>query len=126
VKVSGIAVSSPIASAVLPNGDQLEFIRKGENSTLLLRWSSGRSSTCQEFQLGQHRFTPVKIGDALPSEIRLAAGVSDYKSTAHLFNSIAGVFQSVCGLDCNNAERAISSAFATHFLECRALAPMRS
>ena len=121
--VSGGSVSSPIASIVLPHGDQLELIRKGENSTRLLRWSGGRASACREFQLGQHRFTPVKIGDALPSEIRLATGVSDYKSTAHLFNSIAGVFQSMCGLERNNAEMATCFAFATHFAECRDPAP---
>jgi len=123
VKGSGHTVSSPIASAVLPNGDQFELIRKGENSTLLLRWSGGCASTCREFQLGQHRFTPVKIGDALPNEIRLATGVSDYKSTAHLFNSIAGVFQSMCGLERNNAEMATCFAIATHFAECRDPAP---
>ena len=120
---SRISVSSPIVSAVLPDGDQLELIRSDKNSTLLLPWSGGRVSTCREFQLGRRRFTPVKIGDALPSEIRLATGVSDYKSAAKLFNSIAGVFQSMCGLERNNAEMATCFAFATHFAECRDPAP---
>jgi hypothetical protein len=123
VKASGIAVSSPIASAVLPNGDQFELIRKGEKSTLLLRWSGSSASTCRQFQFGRRLFTPAEIGEALPSEIRLAAGVSEYKSAAHLFNGIAGVFQSRCGLERNNAEMATFFAFATHFAECRDPAP---
>ena len=123
MKVSGIAASSPIASAVLPNGDQFELIRKGENSTLLLHWNGTSSSKCREFRFGRRRFTPAEIGEALPSEIRLATGVSDYKSTAHLFNSIAGVFQSMCELERNNAEMATCFAFATHFAECRDPAP---
>ena len=123
MKVSGISVFSPIASAVLPNGDQLELIRRGANSTLLLRWSGGRVSTCREFQFGRRRFTPAEIGEALPSEIRVATGASDYKSTPHLFNSIAGVFQSMCGLERNNADMATFFVFATHFAECRDPAP---
>ena len=123
MKVSGISVSSPIASAVLPNGDLLELIRRGENSTLLLRWSGGSASKCREFQFGRRRFTPAEIDEALPREIRVARGVSDYKSAADLFDSIAGVLQSMGGLERNNAEMATFFVFATHFAECRDPAP---
>ncbi len=123
MKVSGTAISSSIASAVLPDGGQLELIRSDKNSTLLLHWSGGRASKCREFQLGRRRFTPAELGDALPREIRLANGVSDYKSTTVLFNSIVGVFQSTSAVERNNAEMATSFAFATHFAECRDPAP---
>jgi len=123
VAASGISVSSPIASAVLPNGDQFELISKGENSTSLLRWSGGRASTCRQFQLGRQRLTPAEIGEDLPREIILATGVSNYKSTADLFNRIAGVFQSMCALERNNAEMATFFVFGTHFAECRDPAP---
>ena len=117
--VSGSLVSSPIVSAVLTNADQLELIRSGANSTTLLHWSGGRVSKCREFKFGRRRFIPAALGEALPSEIRLAAGVSDYKSAAHLFSRIVDVFESTCGLDRNNAELATFFAFATHFAECR-------
>ncbi|MGA7294404.1 MAG: hypothetical protein WBW53_00255 [Terriglobales bacterium] len=121
--LSGIADSSPIVSAVLATGDQIELIRTGANSTSLLRWSGGRASKCREFQFGRQRFTPAELGEALPSEIRLATGVSDYESTPRLFDSIVGTFESVCGMDRNNAEMATCFAFATHFAECRDPAP---
>lgn len=120
---SGISVSSPIASVVLPNGDQFELIRRGANSTSLLRWSGGRASKCCEFQFGRQCFTPAALGEALPCEIRLATGVSDYKSPENLFNSIAGVFQSRCALERRNAEISTFFVFATHFAECRDPAP---
>lgn len=123
VTTSEISAASPIASAVLANGDQLELVRSEKNSTLLLRWSRGRASTCREFGLARRRFTPAELGDALPREIRLATGVSDYKSAADLFTSIADVFQSMRGLERNNAEMAASFVFATHFAECRYPAP---
>jgi len=123
VTTSGISVSSPVVSALLPDGDQLELIRGVKNSTLLLRWSGGRASKCREFQFGRDRFIPAVIGEAFPSEIRLATGVSDYKSAANLFSRIAGSFQSMCGLARHNAEIATCFAFATHFAECRDPAP---
>ena len=116
---SGISVSSPIASAVLPNEDQLELIRKGENSTRLLRWTGGRASKCREFQFGRRRFFPAAIDEGLPSEITLATGVSEYESATDLFNRIAHIFQSICALEQNNAEMATFFVFATHFVECR-------
>ena len=120
---SEISVSSPIASAVLSNGDQLELIRSNKNSTRLLRWSGDSASRCREFQLGRQRFIPAAIGETLPREITLANGVSDYKTAADLFDRIAGTFQSVCALERNNAEMASSFVFATHFAECRDPAP---
>jgi len=116
-------ISLPIASAVLPDGGQLELIRSGEKTTLLLRWHDGRAVKCREFQSGGRRFTPAAIGEALPSEIILATGISDYKSPEDLFNGIGLVFQSTRGLDRNNAERTTCFAFATHFAEFRDPAP---
>jgi hypothetical protein len=123
VAASGISVSSPIASAVLPHGDQLELIRKGENSTSLLRWTGGRASKCRDVQFGRRRFIPAAIDEDLPTEITLATGVSDYKSAADLFDRIVHIFQSICALEQNNAEMAAFLAFATHFAECRDPAP---
>jgi|ERR1035441_6852506 hypothetical protein len=120
---SGISACSPIASAVLPGGDHLELIRSDKNSTRLLRWSGGRASTGEEFQVGRRRFTPAKIGQTLPRQIGLATGVSDYKSAANLFNSIADVFQSMRGLEQNNAEMATCFVFVTYFADCRDPAP---
>jgi hypothetical protein len=123
MKASGTSLSFSIASALLPTGDQLELIRSGDNSTSLLLWSGGCASRCREFRCGRRLYTPVEFGQALPHEITLATGISDYKSPAALFNGIAAVFKSSCGLDCNNADMATFFVFATHFAECRDPAP---
>jgi hypothetical protein len=123
MKVSGVPVSSPIASAVLPNGDHLELIRKGKNPTNLLYWSGGHATECPEFKFGRRRFLPAAIGKALPSGITLAAGVSNYKSTADLYNRIAGIFQSTRAVERSNAEMATCFIFATYFADCLEPAP---
>jgi hypothetical protein len=123
MKVSAAAISSPIASAVLPNGDHLELIRKGKNSTSLLRWSGDRATKCPEFKFGWRRFLPAAIGKAGASGITLAAGVSNYKSTADLYNRIAGIFQSTRAVERSNAEMATCIIFATYFADCLEPAP---
>ena len=123
VTVSATAVCIPISSAVLASGDQLELIQaKGKRGTRLLRWSGGHASIIPEFKADQQRLTPARIDD-FPLPISLATGISDYKSPALLFTSIAEVFQSAGGLDPENAEKATFFAFATHFAECWDLAP---